>query len=146
MRVSSTSFTDGFLYQTNLLQNQQNVLQNEATTGLKVALPEDDPAAMSQVLDLQTDSSANTQYQSNITQLQDSATTAYNAINGLQTLISQANTIATSASSGTTSSQELASYATEIGGIIQQALQLANTKDSSGNYIFGGTNTDTPPF
>ncbi len=145
MRVSSSSFADSFIYQTNQLQNQQNTLQNEATTGLKLSLPEDDPGGMSQALQLQTESSTNTQYQNNITQLQNSATTSYNALNGLQTLISQANTIASSVD-GTTSATQMASYATEIGGIIQQALQLANTQDSQGNYIFGGTNSSTPPF
>ena len=145
MRVSSSSFADSFSYQTNQLESQQNTLQSEATTGLKFSLPEDDPAGMTQALELQSDSSANTQYQNNITQLQDSATTSYNALNGLQTLISQANTIAAGVD-GTTSTQELSSYATEIGGIIQQALQLANTQDSQGNYIFGGTNASTPPF
>jgi flagellar hook-associated protein 3 FlgL len=145
MRVSSLSFGDNFLYQTNQLENEQTTLQNQATTGLKLSLPEDDPAGMSQALQLQTDSSANTQYQSNITQLQDSATTSYNAMNGLQTLISKANEIAASVD-GTTSTTEMSSYASEIGGIIQQAVQLANTQDSQGNYIYGGTNVSTPPF
>jgi flagellar hook-associated protein 3 FlgL len=145
MRVSSSTFPDSFIYQTNQLENQQNTLQSEATTGLNFTQPGDDPAGMTQALELQADSSSNTQYQSNITQLQDSATTSYNALNGLQTLISQANTIAAGVD-GTTSTQELSSYATEIGGIIQQALQLANTQDSQGNYIFGGTNASTPPF
>jgi flagellar hook-associated protein 3 FlgL len=145
MRVSSSSFADSFLYQTNQLESQQNTLQSEATTGLQFSLPADNPGGMTQALELQSDSSANTQYQNNITQLQDSATTSYNALNGLQTLISQANTIAEGVD-GTTSTTKLASYATEIGGIIQQALQLANTRDSNDNYIFGGTNASTPPF
>ena len=145
MRVSSSAFGESFIYQTNRLQNQQNVLQGEATTGLQFTLPEEDPASMSQALELQADSSENTQYQSNVTQLQNSATTSYNALNGLQTLISQANTIAESVD-GTTSPEELTSDATEVGAIIQQALELANTQDSNGNYIFGGTNASTPPF
>lgn len=145
MRVATSSFPDSFLYQTNRLQNQQNTLQSEATTGLKLTMPEDDPAAMSQALQLQSDSSANTQYQSNITQLQDAATTSYDAMNGLQTLISKANEIASSVD-GTTSATEMSSYASEIGGIIQQAVQLANTKDSQGNYIYGGTKMSSPPF
>ncbi len=145
MRVSSLSFGDSFIYQTNQLQNQQNTLQSEASTGLKLTMPGDDPAGMSQALELQTDSSANTQYQSNITQLQDSATTSYNAMNGLQTLISKANEIAASVD-GTTSTTDMSSYASEIGGIIQQAVQLANTQDSQGNYIYGGTNVSSPPF
>ena len=145
MRVATSSFPDSFLYQTNLLQNQQNTLQSEASTGLKLTMPGDDPAGMSQALELQTDSSANTQYQNNITQLQDAATTSYNAMNGLQTLISKANEIASSVD-GTTSATSMSSYASEIGGILQQAVQLANTKDSQGNYIYGGTNVSSPPF
>lgn len=146
MRVSNYGFTSNFIYESNLLQNQQNTLQNEASTGLKISLPSDNPAVMAQVLNLQTDNSANTQYQNNITQVQNTASTAFNAINSLESLISQANTIATNASSGTTSPQQLAADATQVTALIQQAVQLGNTKDTSGNYIFGGTNTTAPPF
>lgn len=146
MRVSTYGFSSNFIYESNLLQNQQNTLQNEASTGLKMSLPSDNPAVMAQVLNLQTDNSANTQYQSNITQVQNTASSAFNAINSLESLISQANTIATNASSGTTSSQQLAADATQVTALIQQAVQLGNTKDSQGNYIFGGSNTTTPPF
>jgi flagellar hook-associated protein 3 FlgL len=145
MRVSSSSFPDSFIYETNQLQNQQNTLQTEASTGLTFTTPGDNPAGMTQALELQADSSETTQYQNNITQLTNSATTSYDALNGLQTLISQASTIAAGVDS-TTSTQQLNSDATEIGGIIQQALQLANTQDSNGNYIYGGTNVSSPPF
>jgi len=145
MRVSSSAFPDSFIYETNQLQNQQTLLQTEATTGLQFTTAGQNPAGMSEALDLQADSSANTQYQNNITQLQDSATTSYNALNGLQTLISQASTIAAGVG-GTTSPSGLAQDATQIGSIIQQALQLANTQDSNGNYIFGGTNVSEPSF
>ena len=67
MQITTTSFTSGFLNQIDQLESQQSTLQNESTTGLKVSLPEDNPSVMDQVLNLQTESSANTQYQSNIT-------------------------------------------------------------------------------
>ena len=76
MQITTTSFTSGFLNQIDQLESQQSTLQNESTTGLKVSLPEDNPSVMDQVLNLQTESSANTQYQSNITALQTTATTA----------------------------------------------------------------------
>ena len=145
MRVSSSTFPDNFLYQTNLLQNQQNQLQQEATTGLKLSLPEDNPSAMAQVLNLQADSSANQQYQSNITDLTNQATTVSSALTSLQAIVSKAGEITTSAD-GITTPIALNSYATQVGELIQQALQLGNSKDSQGNYIFGGTNTGTPPF
>jgi flagellar hook-associated protein 3 FlgL len=145
MRVSETMFSSNLMAQMNQLQSQQLQLQNQVTTGLKVTLPEDDPSAMEQVLNLQTQASANSQYQSNISQLQNTATTASTAMNSLQTLIEQANEIATSAD-GTSSSQQLSTDATQVEGLIQQALQLANTQDAQGNYIFGGTATSSAPF
>jgi flagellar hook-associated protein 3 FlgL len=145
MRVSSSTFSDNFLYQTNLLQLQQDQLQQEATTGLKLSLPEDNPSAMAQVLNLQADSSANQQYQTNITDLTNQATTVSSALTSLQTITGRAGDITTLAD-GLTTPSALASYASNVGELIQQALQLANSKDSQGNYIFGGTKTGAPPF
>ena len=145
MRISQNYFSDNLLTQMNQLQNQQIQLQNQATTGLKVSLPEDDPATMSQVLDLQTQDAANTQYQSNITQLQSTATTAGTAMNSQQTITEQAGEIATEAG-GVNSSTQLATYATQVGSLIQEALQAANTQDANGNYIFGGTINNQPAF
>jgi flagellar hook-associated protein 3 FlgL len=145
MRVSNSLFTNNFLAQINQLQQQQIQLQNQATTGLKISLPEDDPAGINQVLDLQTQAAANTQYQSNITQLQGAATTAATAMNSLQTIVEQAGEIATEAN-GTTTSSQLANYATQVGTLIQEALQTANTQDAQGHYIFGGTIDSQPPF
>jgi|SRR5580658_8285093 flagellar hook-associated protein 3 FlgL len=145
MRVSTTSFSNNFLYQIGQLENQQNTLQSEASSGLKVTLPEDDPSVMNQVLNLQTESSSNTQYQSNISEVQASANTASDTLNSLQTLVEQAGEIATQAN-GVTSPTQLSTYATEVGQMIQEALQLGNTQDSNGNYVFGGTATGSPPF
>jgi flagellar hook-associated protein 3 FlgL len=145
MRVSTTSFSNNFLYEIQNLESQQSTLQNETTSGLKVTKPEDNPAVMNQVLNLQTDASSNTQYQSNITQVQNSATTASDALNSLQTLVEQAGEIATNAN-GVTSPTQLSGYATQVGQLIQQAVQIANTQDSNGNYIFAGTDTSAPPF
>ncbi|MGA2176753.1 MAG: flagellar hook-associated protein FlgL [Verrucomicrobiota bacterium] len=145
MRVTTTAFSNNFLNEIAQLKSQQSALQNQATTGLKVSLPEDNPGVMDQVLNLQSEASANTQYQSNITQIQNSATTASDTLNSLQTLVEKAGEIATEAN-GVTSSTQLSTYATQVSGLIQSALQLGNTKDANGNYIFGGTATGAPPF
>jgi flagellar hook-associated protein 3 FlgL len=127
------------------LESQQTTLQNQATTGLKVSKPEDDPSAMDQVLNLQSEASANTQYQNNITSVTNSATTVSDSLNSLQSLVEQASEIATDAD-GTTSPTQLSSYATQVGQLVQQALQIANTKDANGNYLFGGTANSSTPF
>lgn len=146
MRISSSNFSTNFDYQVQNLEQKQDTLQEEASSGLSVTSPSDNPSVMAQVLTLQTASSANTQYQNNITQLQASATTTATAMNSLQSLVSQVNEIATSASSGTTSTTQLAAYATQVEALIQQAVQIGNTQDADGNYIFSGTATATQPF
>jgi flagellar hook-associated protein 3 FlgL len=67
-------------------------------------------------------------------------------MNSLQTLVSQVNDIATEAANGTDSTSQLSAYATQMASLIQQAVQIGNTQDANGNYIFSGTATDTPPF
>jgi flagellar hook-associated protein 3 FlgL len=145
MRITSTAFESNFLNQINQLKTQQSTLQNEAATGLKVTLPEDNPAAMDQDLNLQNEESSNTQYQNNINALQGTATTASDALNSLQSLVEQASEIATSAT-GLSSQTQLTGAAAQVANLIQEALQVGNTKDDNGNYIFGGTNSNTPPF
>jgi flagellar hook-associated protein 3 FlgL len=146
MRIASSSFSYNFLNQIQQLEQQQNTLQEQASSGLKMTLPEDNPSVMAQVLNLQSDAASNTQYQNNITQLQSAATTSGTAMSNLQTLVNQVNDIATEASSGTTASAQLSGYATEMASLIQQAVQLGNTQDSDGNYIFSGTASNTKPF
>jgi flagellar hook-associated protein 3 FlgL len=145
MQVSTTSFSNNLLYEMGQLQTQQLKLQSETTTGLSVTQPEDDPGVMNQVLNLQSESSAGTQYQNNIAQLQNSATTASDALSSLQSLVEQAGEIATETTSLTSPTQR-AAYAAQVGQLITQALQLGNTHDANGNYIFGGTDTGAPPF
>jgi flagellar hook-associated protein 3 FlgL len=145
MRITNTAFSGTFLNEISQLETQQSTLQNEATTGLKVTLPENNPAAMDQVLNLQTEASSNTQYQSNITALQGTATTAADALNSLQTVVEKASEIATDATS-LSSQTQLSSDAAQVANLIQEALEAGNTQDADGNYIFAGTNTGTTAF
>ena len=144
MRVASSTFGDNFLLEVNQLQDHTNRLQMQASSGQKITLPEDNPAAMAQVMDLQAGSKANEQYQTNITQLQQTATATYNVISGLKTLSDRAGEITTSADSLNSPSQ-FATYASEVNNMIQQAVQLANTQNQ-GTYLLSGTKSTTAPF
>ncbi|HEY3915880.1 MAG TPA: flagellar hook-associated protein FlgL [Verrucomicrobiae bacterium] len=145
MQVTTTSFGQNFLNQINQLENRQTQLQNEASSGLSMTSPEDNPTAMNQVLSLQTEDSANTQFQSNISNVQATADTSSDALNQLQSIIEKAQELATSAN-GVTSSSQLTTLASQVSGLITEALGVANTTDSQGNYIFAGTNGGSPAF
>ena len=147
MRVASNSYTDSMLNQFNTLISSEDRLQSEVSTGLSVQAPSDNPEAMESTLDDLSSQAAQTQYSTNISTLQTHATAVYNAMDSLQTIISNADQIATSAGSGTISQSKLTNYASEVQQYIQSAVSLANTQDSTtGQYLFGGTASTSPPF
>ncbi|HUA39670.1 MAG TPA: hypothetical protein VMA35_14850 [Candidatus Sulfopaludibacter sp.] len=147
MRVATNAYTDSMLNQFSVLKNQLNTLQNQASTGLSVQAPSDNPSAMEDTLNDLSAQAAQTQYSANISTLQTRATSVYNVMESLQTLTSRAEEIATEAGSGTNSQSDLNNYANEVQQLIQQAVQLMNTQDpSTGQYLFGGTDSAPAPY
>lgn len=144
MRIAYSNLPDSLVNQLGTLGSQQYRLQNQAATGKRISQLEDDPAAMRNALNLQAQDSQFTQYRHNITSLQARADSSYTAIQGLQKVSARAGELATLAD-GTRSPAELQSYATEVTQLIQQSVQLMN-RQHQGDYLFGGTQTDQPPF
>lgn len=145
MRVSSSMFPTMLNQELGVLSQQLEQLQTESATGQRIQNPEDDPSAVQQVLNMQSESSELQQYQSNIATLQGTATAASSAVTGLQQITSQVADIATSAGSGTVSQDDLDNYAAEVNQLISQAVSTANTQ-YNGNYLFGGTIDNQAPF
>ena len=144
MRVTANTFANGLVDQLNRLAIRQNRLQNQAATGQRVTLPEDDPTAMRRVLDLQTEARSVSQYQGNIDRHKELAGASYSGMSALKKISDRASEIATLAD-GLSSPEELAAYAAELNEMIKEGVQVANTKNR-GDYIFAGTRTDQPPF
>ncbi|HVY68908.1 MAG TPA: flagellin [Verrucomicrobiae bacterium] len=144
MRVTSNTFPTALVNQLTDLNTRQNRLQTQAATGQRLQFPEDDPTAMRRVLDLQNESSSVGQYQNNITQLQQQLTVSYSAMKSLKGISDRASEIATLAD-GTKSPQDLQTYATELNQLIQQGVDLANSK-FGGNFLFGGTKSSAAPY
>jgi flagellar hook-associated protein 3 FlgL len=137
MRVTANTFPNSLLLQLTSLSQRQNKLQNQAATGQRVQLPEDDPVAMRRVLDLQAEGKAVGQYQRNIARLQELATSSFSSIKALESVSNRAREISISAD-GLKSQDELNIYANEVTQLIKQAVQTVNAKNR-GDYLFSGT-------
>lgn len=147
MRVATDAFTNTLINQVNTLSSEMNTLQNQVTTGLNVQSPSDNPDAMQTTLNDLASQSAQEQYTNNITALQSQANSNYSALQSLQSIVTQAQTIATEAGSATVTQSNLNDYASQITSLIQQAVQLVNSQNpETGQYLFGGTNSSQPPF
>ncbi len=144
MRVTGNTFSNSLASQLGYLTAQQAKLQTQVSTGQRIQSPEDDPAALRRVMDLQSNARSLAQYQQNQVHQKDVATLSYGAIQSLKKVSDRANEIATLAD-GLKSPNELKAYANEIDGMIQLGLQAANRKQGN-NYLFGGTQTSQAPF
>lgn len=144
MRVTSNTFPNLLAGQLEQLSQRQNRLQNQAATGQRIQLPEDDPMAMRRILDLQTEAVGISQYRENIQRLQEYSQVSYGSIRALKGLVDKAGEIATNVDD-LESPDARTTYANEVEQLIEQALQNVNAQHR-GDYLFSGTRSDVPPY
>lgn len=144
MRVTSNTFPNLLAGQLEQLSQRQNRLQNQAATGQRIQLPEDDPTAMRRILDLQTESVNINQYRENIRRLREHSQVGYEVIRSLKVLVDRAGEVATGVDD-LDGADQLNAYAIEVEQMLQQGLQFINTQHR-GDYLFAGTRNNQPPY
>jgi len=144
MRVTSSTFTDSLVSQIQRLSAQQVELQKQISSGQRVTLPADDPAAVDRIMQMQSDKRLMLQYRRN--QLQGEAITniSQGALKSMSNMTTRILEIATRAGELTKDS-DLALYAGEINQLLEQMLQAAKTT-YKGEHIFSGNDGETPPL
>src|SRR5450756_681893 len=124
MRIATNAYQDSMLNQFNLLASQQQALQSQVSTGLRVQAPSDDPVAMQNTLGDLANQSLQTQYGTNISTRQTRAAGVDSVLQSLQTVSSRAGEIATAAGSATNSQSSLNNYADEVNTVSYTHLTL----------------------
>ncbi|MCC6233777.1 MAG: flagellin, partial [Verrucomicrobiales bacterium] len=95
MRVTASTFPDSLLGQLNRLAVRQTRLQQQAATGQRLTMPDDDPVAMRRVLDMQGEASRVGQYIRNIDRQRELADASFSAVKSIKTIVDRASEIAT---------------------------------------------------
>jgi flagellar hook-associated protein 3 FlgL len=128
-----------------LITQTQATLEEESSTGLKVNAPGDNPVAAQQILHLNSQNAAITQYASNITSGTATLTMSDSAMSSMVNTLTSLTQIATEMSTGTVSPTDMTDAVSQVQQLQSQMISLGNTQ-VNGNYIFGGFETSTPPF
>jgi flagellar hook-associated protein 3 FlgL len=126
-------------------QEQQQTSLLEMSTGKRVNKPSDDPLAAAQMVANSDHSARTDQYLSNLDSLTGQLQTADSALSSAVTAITRAISLGVQGSTGTVSDANRQQIAQDLTGIQSQILSLANT-EVNGTFLFGGTETTTPPF
>lgn len=146
MRVSTTQiFRNGI----SAMQNNQFDLtrtQMQLASGRRMLSPADDPTGAVQALQFRSGVEKTQQYQRNSDmlehRLQLSEGTLAAVVEGLQ----RVRELALAGNNGTQSNETRRYMAGEIRHILDELLQLANTRDANGEYIYAGHSSLTQAF
>jgi flagellar hook-associated protein 3 FlgL len=135
----------------DLLSALQAAQQNAQTaslqvsTGRRVNNPGDDPAAVASLVINNAQSSQDSQFQTNISDLQAKYQVADSVMSSATQLLTSAISLGTQGATGTLTDANRQSIAAQVTGLQQQLLSLANT-NYQGMYIFSGTAVATQAF
>ena len=146
MRISTA-----MMYQQNMrgvTNSQSEWLRygEQMSTGKRVNQPSDDPIAASQAVVLSQAQSQNSQYALARTFATQKVSLEENVLGQVTTAIQSAQEKIVYAGNGTLSDDDRASLATDLEGIRNQLLNLANSADGNGRFIFAGYKTESAPF
>ncbi len=142
--------TDGILVSESLLDQSRNAqalatVTEESATGNLVNAPSDDPTGYATLVSLDGRLSVMQGRGTVATEAANNLNVATGALSSASDLLDQAQQLAIEAASGSDDVQSRADAAAQLNGLIQQMIQLGNTKGTDG-YVFGGTSTGSPPF
>ena len=146
MRISTAQYfeTSAAKYQNNFSSIVKT--QEQITSGVRIQSAGDDPVGAAKLLMLQQQKDLLGQYSTNMGSIKNSLTNQESVLDSVNTALQRARELALQAGNGGISDADRKSIASEIGEIEEQVLGLLNSKDSSGNYMFAGSKTSTPPY
>jgi len=125
------------------LQQQQNTATLELSSGSSINKPSDNPGGAAELTRINDLSSQVDSYQRSISSISGQFSTADSTLDSVVTVLQRAISLGTEGANGTLSDNDRAGVATEVIGIQNQLLSLANTS-YQGQYIFAGTATMQP--
>ena len=146
MRVSTAQF-----YIQNGLQmsNQQagvNEQVNYISSGKRVITAKDDAVAYGTLAGYKNDLANIEKYQRNITQAENHNSLIDTSLANAEGIMNELKDLMLQANSGVRSDDDLASIAQQASHSLQQILDIANSQDETGGYVFAGYQIDDAPF
>jgi flagellar hook-associated protein 3 FlgL len=144
MRVNPNPIAD-VLAEVAGTQQQINTDEQQIASGSSVNVPSDNPAAAAALLQNASQTSQADQFERSIGSIQGEIQNADSTLNSVITALHQAIDLGVEGANGTVNAADRAAIITQVQGIQNQLLSLANLT-YQGNYVFAGTLTQTTPY
>jgi len=146
MRISTQMMYDQNMRGITDSQSKWLSYGEQMSTGKRVNRPSDDPIAASQAIVLSQSQSQNSQFALARSFASQKVSLEDNVLNQVTAAITSAKEKLVYAGNATLSDDDRLSLACDLQGIRDQLMNLANTADGNGRFIFAGFKTEVPPF
>ncbi len=120
--------------------------QQQLATGERILAPSDDPAAATQAMQLEQIIETTKQYQRNANYAESRLSLEETVLVEVGNILQRVRELAVRANNDTLSAGDRAAIAAEVRSVQKDLVQLANTQDANGEYVFAGFKTATIPF
>ncbi|MDX7899882.1 Flagellar hook-associated protein 3 [compost metagenome] len=146
MRITTNMIYDRNLSSMSKVSERQNTAYEQLISGDKFSRAGEDPSGMSQKLALTKEIDLFKQYGVNGSLLENSLGHEETVLTSLNNAMLSAQTLIQKANSSAMGSEERNAIASELEGLQKQMFDLMNSKNSQGEFIFGGNQSKTQPF
>jgi flagellar hook-associated protein 3 FlgL len=146
MRISTHEFLLGSLNDLLAQQRTADRLNREIASGQTMPDAAADPAGAAQALDIAGTIARLDQGTANGDAAQLVAQSGADALKQVSTALADLRRIAGQGATATTNATQRAALVGEAKSALQQLVDLANTRDANGRYIFAGSRADQPAF
>jgi flagellar hook-associated protein 3 FlgL len=146
MRITTNMIYDRNLATMGKVSERQNTAYEQLMTGDKFSRAGEDPSGMSQKMALTKEIDLFKQYSVNGSLLENSLGHEDTVLTSINTAMLSAKTLIQKANSSAMGSEERTAIASELEGLQKQMFDLMNSKNSQGEFIFGGNQSKTQPF
>ncbi|MFP4647720.1 MAG: flagellar hook-associated protein FlgL [Halorhodospira sp.] len=146
MRVSTSHMQNTAVQNMSGQQNEINDTQTQLASGQRVLRPSDDPTSSARTLDLERATQSVERFNRNgelaKTRLSMSESTLEQVGNALQRI----RELTLQAANGSQDADTRSYIASEVQERYEQLVELGNSRDGNGEYLFSGSRTRTQPF
>lgn len=146
MKVSTNLFFDRASNQLGTVQGNLSKVQEQLSTGKQITKPSDAPDKASLVTRLESELARQKSYQDALLSIEIKLTSQETALRNVSDVLTRIKELTVQAGSDTMGPVDKKSIALEMKSLRDQILSLANTQDTSGNYLFAGSRVTQPPF
>lgn len=146
MRISSSTIFTNNVALLNQQQTQLTSTQQQIASGMQLTNAAVDPVAYTQALSVTQSIAVNNQQSASGTAALNAVSLEESTLQSVTNLMQSVRSTVVSAGNGSLNASDRATMAATLSGQLQELMGLANSTDSTGNYMFSGFQSQTVPF